>query len=112
MPAPQHTWAAKQNETSVRTLELLLRMRGDLLEALRPLLVNLIGMGDESFSDSIMHRLAKRVYCVQRYRELRRSPEHRHLSQRRLIALVNRDAARIDRTWACSRQAIQAWIQA
>jgi len=103
---------ARSDRTIRRAFELLLRMRPDVLEGVCPLLTDLANVGDEPLREPTLRRVALRMFCVQRYRQVRRSLEHRHLSARRIAELVSREAARIDPAWRCSRRSLQSWLRA
>jgi len=107
------TRSARQNQAIVHTLETLLGMNGAALEALQPLLADLVGIGDECLSGAALRRLAMRAFCVQRYRQLRRSKDSvGRLNAARLAARVSREATGIDPAWRCSWRTLQSWIRA
>ena len=101
---------ANRGTTIVQTLEWLLGLRPEALALVQPLLTDLADVG--RLPTKTQRRLVFRVFCVQRYRALRRSADHRRSSQCQVIALVNQDARGIVAAWRCSRRSLQAWIAA
>ncbi len=94
------TRSARQNQAIVHTLETLLGMKGAALEALQPLLADLVGIGNVGLSGAAMQRLAMRVFCVQRYRQHRRSEDSvGRLNATRLATHISREARKIDPAW-------------
>lgn len=103
---------AEQSRALVQTIEALLGLKPAALDAVQPLLADLAGIGEEGLSRAGLRRLATRMYCVQRYRVLRRTPEHDRQSSRVLLDLVSQEATALAPGKRCSRRSIQLWIRA
>ena len=106
------TEAIAPDHTIRSALGLLMRMRDDVLRGLLPMLAELSALDEGTLREPTLRRLALRMFCVQRYRQLRRAPEHRHDPDRVLAKLIGSEAVKIDPAWRCSLRSLQVWIKA
>ncbi len=105
--------AATREGAIVEALALLMRLRPDVATSAPGLLADLeAAMAIDGLRERTLHRFAGRLFCVLRYRQLRRSRDTRHMSNRQVVKLVDRDARAADSRWRCAWRSFQEWAAA
>lgn len=87
----------------------LLAVEPDLLHGLRLGLSDLAHVTGQTSSESARDRFAWRLFCVERFRQLRRAESNRRLKGSQLAAIVSREAAAINPAWHCNWHSLRLW---